>query len=384
MKSDSFDVIVVGIGGMGAATCRSLAARGVQVLGLERFSIPHEMGSSHGESRIFRIGYYEHPNYVPLLQEARKQWLQLEDESGKTLFHQIGGLWIGPRESTLIAGTLDSALRHNLQHELFDHTELQHRFPQFSLSTTQQLTGFFEADAGLIEPEESVTALTQLAWSSGAVIKENEVVIDWTVSNTGVFVTTDTNTYHAEKLVLTAGAWMNALWKLDFPVTVTRQPTAWFSINDIEAFRPRSLPCWGFVRDESAFYYGFPTLHGRKTVKISLHHSGTACSPESVDRTVSAVEIAELKAFADRTFPGKVGRVAKSKVCLYTNTSDVHFMIDHHPLHPDHVIIGGGFSGHGFKFVPLIGDILANLVCEGETRYPVEFLGFNRLGEFKD
>ncbi|MCL4210843.1 MAG: N-methyl-L-tryptophan oxidase [Phycisphaeraceae bacterium] len=390
-----YDIIVLGVGAMGTACCLELARRGERVLGVERFTIGHALGSSHGESRIFRVAYYEHPDYVPLLQRARKQWLTLQEQAGETLFHPSGGLWIGPPDHHLIAGTLDTAGRHGLPHEVLDAGSLVSRYP--FIRPMPDDVGFFEQDAGTLLPERAVTAMARLAREAGAAILDNTRALHWREQDDEVIVITDRGEFRAGHLILSAGAWSSDVIEprgsVDelrdaerrgssapggLALRVSRQPAVWFAMRDPIRFRPRVTPCWGVARAVDSFYYGFPCVNDHGTGKVSLHFAGETCDPETLPRRVRPDEIAALKRFLDLTFPGVYGEAVASSVCLYTNSPDGHFIIDRHPIHR-RVTIACGFSGHGFKFAPVVGEALADLATRGRTDLPIGFLAAARF-----
>ncbi|MGI9012736.1 MAG: N-methyl-L-tryptophan oxidase [Phycisphaerales bacterium] len=378
-----FDAIVLGVGVMGAATLLSLARRGVRALGLEQFTIPNHLGSSHGESRIFRVGYYEHPDYVPLLQKSRAAWLALNAEIGQEIFLPTGGLWIGPRASELIAGTLHAAQLHTLSYELVvEPDELRKRAPFLQIhdsSSDDGIIGFFEKDACTLRPEAAVAAIAQLARNSGATICEHARVQQWNCTSSSVTVTTqDHDTFSADRLIITAGPWSNTAIASDaVRCQTTRQIAAWFEVQNAQdgsTFGPNTMPCWAMVRNDHGFYYGFPSLDGSRTAKVSLHERGSECDPNNLDRTASQKDVEVLQQFVTRSMPGLRSEPVRTSVCMYTNSCDGHFLLDHHPDHAGRVVIGCGFSGHGFKFAPMIGEILADLALKGTTIPEAAFL----------
>lgn len=375
-----YESVVIGVGTIGVAACRVLAGRGCRVLGIEQFGLAHDRGSAHGRSRIFRIGYYEHPDYVPLLRRAQEAWRALEREAEITLLLPTGGLWIGPRQSELIDGTLRSAVQHGLDHELLDAGEMRHRWPH--LHVDDDLVGFFEPDAGMILPERAITSAAALARRDGATIHEHERVSNWEATSTCVRVETDRDRYEADHLLICGGAWSaRLLGDGVFDLTVTRQPAVWFEVRDTRPFRCEDHPCWAVVRNEAGFFYGFPLREPERSMKVSLHEVGAAADPDSIDRHVRDDEIELLRDFLDRTFPGSFGDVTDTSVCMYTNSADGHFIVDRHPDFRERVTVACGFSGHGFKFMPILGEALADLVLDGKTSLPIAFLGAQRFRE---
>jgi len=351
-----FDVIIAGLGAMGSAAAYHLAARGRRVLGLDRFQPPHAFGSSHGQTRIIREAYFEHPLYVPLIQRAYELWEQLEHESGRRLHHQTGGVMIGARDGVLVGGAERSAREHHLAHQIFSAPELRQKFPAFAPS--DDMVGVWEPRAGILFPELAVQSHLELAARHGATLRFHEPVVRWEADGAGVRVFTATGTYRAERLLLSAGAWMSSLLPaLALPLTVERQVLYWFEPRaDAEPFLPERCPIsiWEYAPQQ--FFYTFPNLG--EGVKVALHHQGELTTPDDVRREVSAEETEAMRALLRRFLPSVDGTLRSTAVCVYTNTPDDHFLLDAHPAHPA-VFIASPCSGHGFKFASVIGEIAA-------------------------
>jgi sarcosine oxidase len=374
----SFDVIVIGVGAMGAATCWQLARRGVRVLGLEQFDIPHSRGSSHGYSRMTRMSYYEHPDYVPLLRRANELWHELERESGEKLLHLVGGLYLGPRDGPLVAGAMRSAEEHRLAHDVVSHGELQRRFPQFVVP--EDWIGMLETSAGFLLPELAISAAVTCALQAGAQIHAHEEVRRWEADSTGGVVETTRGTYRANTLVFSGGAWSGELVrKLGVPLTVTRQVLGWVWPNDWRAFQLGKLPAWMIDRGDGSVYYGFPMQTLSPGFKIALHGPMHATDPRTVAREIQPGDEETFRAGLRRYLPTANGPTLAIRTCLYTNSPDGHFIIDRHPDH-GRVVVGAGFSGHGFKFATVIGELLADLATDQVPRCSAEFL---RLARFR-
>ncbi len=374
----SFDAIVVGLGAHGSAAARSLAERGVSVLGLEAFERAHGLGSSGGRTRIFRVAYFEHPGYVPLLIEAWDRWLALERETGARLLEQTGGLYAGPPDSAVFLGSLRSSEEHSLPHEVLTSDELRRRFPQFVVA--DDVVGLYEERAGFLRSEAGIEAQLSMAERSGAELHFGERVLDWQSTPSGVTVRTDRARYSAGNLVLAAGAWIDRLLPgLDLGLWVERVPLFWFEpIGERDSFSPGTLPVWIFETDFDAAYYGFPYDHDAG-LKVARHHSGERCDPDLVDRTASLADEERVRAFLRAHMPLADGPRREAAVCMYTNAPDLDFIIDRHPELPG-VAFASACSGHGFKFAPVVGEILADLVLEGQTDRPIEFLRLGRFG----
>jgi sarcosine oxidase len=370
------DVIVLGLGGMGSAAACHLARRGRTVIGLEQYGPAHDRGSSHGRSRIIREAYFEHPDYVPLIQRAYELWAALEQEAGSRLFLPTGGLMIGPQDGTLVQGALTSARRHGLTHELLPAAEIRRRYPAFAVG--DEAVAVWEPRAGVLFPEACTLAHLGQAARAGALLRMEERVVDWQVRDGGVEVRTERNRYTADRLVVTAGPWASqVLADLGLPLQVERNVMYWFRPTAPAAFAPERLPIYIYEYRRDGFIYGFPQVAG-EGVKVAHHHSGEFCTPETIRRGVAPEEVQQMRAVLARTLPALSGELLQAATCMYTNTPDGHFIIDTHPRHPQ-VIMACGFSGHGFKFAAVVGEIVAELAIEGRTRHPIALF---RLARF--
>jgi sarcosine oxidase len=373
------DTIVVGLGAMGAAAAWQLASRGARVLGLEQFDIPHTLGSSHGFSRMTRMAYFEHPDYVPLLRSANRLWRQLEAETGQKLIYMTGGLYLGPAAGELVGGSLIAAKTHALAHELIAREDLRRRYPQFHLP--DDFVGFLDHDAGFILPERAVAALAGLALRRGAQLHGREPVLDWSADATGVTVTTHRATYRAAKAIICGGPWSEQLLRgIGVPLRVTRQVMGWVWPKRPELFEPPRLPVWAVDHLDGSIHYGFPMWPDSPGFKLCHHAPAQEADPTSVDRQISDGDEQTIRPFLRRFIPDADGPLLSMRVCLYTNSPDGHFVIDRHPEHPQ-VIFACGFSGHGFKFAPAIGAALADLATAGKTDHRIEFLARQRLAQ---
>ena len=373
-----YDVIVVGVGAMGSSACYHLASRGSRVLGLEQFDIPHALGSSHCYSRMIRMAYYEHPDYVPLLRRAYELWRELERASGQTLFHEVGGIYMGPPQGHIVAGTLEAARRHGLPHEVLSHAELRRRFPQFFLP--QEFTGIWEPRAGFLLPEKVIAAQAELALRAGTDLRGREQVLDWEAGQNGVVVRTNKGEYRAGRLVFCGGPWTGKLvGELGMRLVVTRQVLGWVWPRRPELFGLGTFPVWGIEAADGSLSYGFPMMPDNPGLKVARHGRGTATDPDRVARQISPEDEAEVRDILDGHLPDGAGPLLSMRTCLYTNSPDGHFIIDAHPSHPN-VILACGFSGHGFKFASVIGEVLADLAVQGNTALPAQFLGLRRFG----
>ena len=376
-----YDVIVVGVGAMGSAACYVLARRGVRVLGLEQFGIPHALGSAHGESRMIRLCYYEHPDYVPLLHRAYELWHELEQSQpggpSRGLFHVTGGVYMGPADSEFVLSSLRAAEVHGLPHELLTRERLAERFSQFQLPPDH--IGLYEPNAGILVPERVVSTYAELALRHGAVLHGHEPVESWQAQGGAVNVRTQHRSYSADRLVVCGGAWSSRLLgDLGVPLVVTRQVMGWVWPRRREPFELGAFPVWAIDNPDATQHYGFPMLPGGLGLKIAHHFQNGPADPDSIDRQVQPDDESDFRPTLRRFIPQADGPLLAIRVCMYTNSPDSHFIIDRHPRH-ECVVLACGFSGHGFKFASVIGEVLADLAVSGRTDLPIEFLGLDRF-----
>jgi sarcosine oxidase len=375
-----YDVIVAGLGGMGSAAAYQLAGRGRRVLGLERYTPAHDRGSSHGQSRIIRQAYFEDPSYVPLLLRAYELWERLERETGDDLMTLTGGLMIGPPDSRTFTGSIATADEYGLPYEVFDAAELKHRYPVFE--PTENTVALFEAKAGFVRPEAAVKAHLDRATAMGADLKFGEEILTWEPTASGVLVETASGTYEAGRLIVTAGAWApKLLADLGLPLEVTRQILFWFDpVGGVEPFLSNRFPVFIWEPEDGNSFYSIPAHDGPEGgVKVAFFRAdGKPADPDTIDREVHDEEIDFIRSYLAKYVPALDGQLLYARTCMYTNTPDEHFVISAHPEHPQ-VAIAAGFSGHGFKFCGVVGEILADLVTEGETNHPIDLFSPTRL-----
>jgi sarcosine oxidase len=377
MRHD-YDVIVMGVGGMGSAALHALARRGARVCGIERFGVAHDRGSSHGDTRIIRKAYFEHPDYVPLLERAYELWADLEASSGAPLLDLCGFLTIGRPESDTIRGLEACYRAHDLPHERLAAPQVTERFPPYA--PAPGTVAFFDPMGGYLRVEECVACHVQGARAAGADLRTDASASSWRASAEGVVVRTADGDVTARRLVMTTGAWMApALERLGIATQVWRKVLFWYATVEQEPFLPRRFPTF-YVEKDYGHFYGFPSVDG-KGIKVAEHLAATPVDdPGTVERSLLADDEPPVQRFLDETVRGVVPGHRSFAVCLYTVTPDRSFVVGLHPRHPQ-VIIAGGFSGHGFKFAPVIGEIAAELALDGVTRKPIGFLDPTRFGE---
>jgi sarcosine oxidase len=376
----TFDVIVVGLGAMGSSAVYHLAKRGAKVLGLEARTPAHDQGSSHGESRIIRQAYFENPAYVPLVLRAYELWEELEAESSQDLLNITGGVAIGSAQSGLITGCLKSADAYGLAHELFDAKQMKRRFPQFVLANDE--VAFHEPNAGFLRPEECIKQHLQCASRRGANLHFKEPILSWTAaeSGQGVSVVTDRQTYHADSLVLSVGAWTSELVpRLSIPLTVSRRVMFWLHpTSQRSSFSKNAFPIFLWEPSQGPLFYGFPRVDEMSDPKVAIHWGGEECTPSTIDRNIHPQDIAAIRSSIEHRIPELNGEVSRAVTCMYTTTPDEHFIIDAHPGHPQ-VSIAAGFSGHGFKFSSVVGEILADLALTRNTSNDIALFSGSRV-----
>lgn len=375
---DRADVIVIGGGGMGSTAAAEIARRGARVIVLDRFPPPHDRGSSHGQSRLIRLAYFEHPDYVPLLRAAYRRWRDLEVAAGRALLTESGLLLAGPSDGEAVRGTLHAAAVHGLPVECFTADAGRARYPQILLPPDWLL--LHERCGGWLRVEDCVRAALDLAVGHGARLETGVTVVDWRADGDGVVVETDRGRYAAARLVIAAGPWAGGLLRLpSIPLVVLRKGLFWFAprAEHRAGLVAGAFPCFAF--DTAAgFFYGFPAMDGGG-VKVAEHSGGAVVEdPLTVERGVDPEERARVEEVLAARLPAALGPLVASATCLYTMSPDGHFILGLHPGNP-RVAVAAGFSGHGFKFASVVGDILADLALDGRTDLPIGFLAPTRF-----
>jgi sarcosine oxidase len=371
-----YDVIVLGTGGAGSAAAYHLARRGARVLGIDRFPGGHDRGSSHGETRIIRQAYFEHPDYVPLLLRAYELWRELEQESGCDLLHQVGLLQIGPPDGAVVRGVLGSARQHGLDVEQVTADDVHARWPGFRVP--ESYVGVFEAAAGYLRVERCVLAHLATAKALGAEFRFGSAVKRWRATADGVTVETENgDVFHAKQLVVAAGAWSPELLAgLGVELRPIRKHVYWFPPRTSDYDQER---CPTFLYElPNGVFYGFPRID-ELGLKVAEHSGGQSVSDPLYDpRELDAADLARVESFLASHLPGLGRPITRRSLCFYTMSPDEHFLVDRHPL-CEQVLFAAGLSGHGFKFTSVLGEALADLALAGRTALPIEFLRLARL-----
>lgn len=380
---DAFDVVVVGLGAMGSATLYALARRGVRVMGIDRFDPPHDRGSSHGESRVFRMAYFEDPAYVPLLRLALEQWRNLEEYTGERVLTMTGILEAGFPGAPQVQDSLRSSIQYNLAHEVLRSSEVNKRFPAFSLPSDWDCV--FQPDGGVLYPEKAIRLFLSSARNWGARVRSNTIVREVRPLKDRVEVVLESGeVIESASAVLAAGPWIaDLIPELGRHLALTRQPLVWFRPRDPELIKGDRMPVFS-LQTKNDVIYGFPDMFG-SGVKVASHLSGGEMLRADGSRSeVSDEEKAGLRAVLERYVPAAAGSFSHATTCIYTRASDEHFVLGLHPDHPK-IVLASPCSGHGFKFSSIVGEVLADLATMQITDKPINlfspgrFLKGNRL-----
>lgn len=377
--AERYDVIVVGVGGMGSAACYHLAKRGLRVLGLEQFNIPHALGSSHGITRIIRLGYYEHPSYTPLLRRAFELWRDLQAKVDERLLYETGSIDAGASGELTFEGSLSACKLHNLPYEILNSAQVEKRFPAYKLP--KEIMSVFQPDGGFLLPERCIVSHVTAAQDLGARIQAREEVLEWSVQPNGVRLLSDQGTYEAEQIIFTAGAWTGQLIKeMGMFTKVERQVLGWFQPLQKGLFNPEKFPVFNLQVPEGR-YYGLPeySVPGFKLGRY--HHLDEEILPQNLSQLCTKADQSALRDFVAKYFPMGNGPTMALAPCMFTNTLDEHFIIDEHPSHSQ-VLIMSPCSGHGFKFCSVMGEIAADLVQARKTQHDISLFRLKKGREF--
>ena len=364
-------VAVIGCGAMGAASGWRLKKRGAEVVCFDRYSPPHELGSTHGQSRVTRTAYFEAPWYVPLLQETFPLWRELEAESNEDLLTITGLVMIGKPGGEAVTASQSAAKEYGLDVRVLDATELRKRYPGHIVGDGE--IAVFDAQAGFVRLEPALTAMAQ-----GLEVRRNTNVIRVEPRAEGIEVVTAAGGETFDAAVIATGPWIKELAPF-LPVKIERQVLVWLAIQSgADWFSPERFPVW--MREEAIeddVVYGFPSLDG-KSIKLARYHGGEMVDPDAVRRTATDADLDPLRLFVTKYLQGVTRHVTRSEVCLYTDTPDQHFAIGPLPEDP-RVVILSACSGHGFKFAPVVGEIAADLVLDGGTRRDISHFSLQRF-----
>jgi sarcosine oxidase len=375
----NFEAIVIGSGGMGSSTTYHLAKRGMKTLTLERFSLNHTNGSSHGKSRVIRTVYAEDPFYVPLIKKSFNLWHELEKEWGNDkLLQMTGFLMTGTPEGPMITGAFRSAREHNLSNEKMDASEIKQRFQIFNILDDE--IGVYDPNAGILFPEKCIEAFTSLAKRSGAEFHFNEQLLKWEVKDDKVIAKTGEGEYSADKIIFAAGPWLTQLLPdLKLPLQCERQVVFWFrSLQKPELFKAGRMPIFAWEdKTDRLGYYSLPDTG--EGVKVGKHHGGEKIiSPDQVNREITKEDQSPVRTFLRERIPWIDGSPISATTCLYTNSPDNHFLIDFHPRYRNMILVSA-CSGHGFKFASVIGEIVSDLALKGKTSQDISLFGLQRI-----
>jgi sarcosine oxidase len=369
----SYDVIVVGLGAMGSATAYELAKRGQRVLGIDMYTPGHDQGSSHGHHRLIRKSSFRSDGYVPLAERAFELWRALEGQTGSELLKILGEVRLAMlNQFTEPDPTLAGMV------EVLDERRLGERFPGFRLH--EGMVATYEAEAGFLRPEACIAAHLELAEQHGATLHHSEEVTAWKIEGDGVRVETNKGSYSAGQLAITTGPWASELLvDLNLPMTVVRIVNGYFEPSRPDLWKAENGAPDFLLGVPEGSYYGMPSIDG-SGLKIGRHENGEITTARTIRRTIDESEIDMLRNVLDLYMPGASGALLQSVTCMYTNSVDDDFIVDRHPEHQQ-VVFGCGFSGRGFKFSGVVGEILAELLTEGATRHDIEFLSARRFGQ---
>jgi len=372
----TYDAIVVGLGGVGSAALYHLAASGASVLGIDQFDPPHSRGSSHGQTRVIRQAYFEHPDYVPLLQQAYRLWDELQDAWGQTLFHRTGVMEIGPADGVVVPGVLRSAEQFGLAVDTLSMSEAVRQFPGIRGPSDWRVV--LERDAGYLDVERCVDAHLQLARRLGAVTRTGQTMTAWQPHRSGVEVHVGDQHFRADRLVLAAGPWASRWLSRFVPLTVLRKHVYWYRTRDDRYHRQQGFPVFYF-ETPAGHFYGTPVIddHG---IKVSRHDGGQPVDAAMIDAAHPRDGDDEdaCRTFLDQHLPDVLSQRTRHHGCYYTMTPDHDFVIDRLPGDPA-VTVVGGLSGHGFKFTSVLGKLAADFTGDQPIPDAARFLGLERF-----
>lgn len=377
MSIASYDVLVIGAGGVGSAALYQLARRGIRAAAIDRFRPPHIHGSSHGETRIIRQAYFEHPSYVPLLQRSYQLWREIEVASQRSLYHEIGLVEVGPLDGIILPGVIRAAEQFDLEIERFTPVEATRLFPQFVFPDDH--TVVFERHAGYLRVEDCVSAFLDMAQQHGGELIADTEVLQWRADGDGYCVSTSNGEYRAAKLIIAGGPGAAGLLSgLNIPLQILRKHLHWYAIDDPRLQESNGSPCY-FFESSHGYFYGFPEIAAGEGLKVAEHGGGEPlASPWNYEHAVDPADQRRNEAFLQRSIPGVSRRSLRHETCLYTMTPDENFLLGLYPG-DDRIALAAGLSGHGFKFTAVLGEALADLIEQGTSSLPLDFLSPGRF-----
>jgi sarcosine oxidase len=373
----TFDVAVIGLGAMGSAALFDLARHGKRVIGIEQFEPGHDRGSSHGESRIIRLSYFEHPSYVPLVRRALEKWRELERVSGQSILTVTGVLEVGYPGSPIVGGSLEASRQHDLTHEVMGAADIARRFPAFKVPS--DWTGLFQPEGGFLRPELAIRQFVQQAERHGAHIRAGTRVLAIEPFSAGIRVRTESEVIEAGSVIIAAGAWIGDFApELKPHLKLTRQVLGWFSPLEPALFTPDRCPVF-LLESEDDACYGFPDFAGTG-VKAASHRQGAVLSrADELAQDGDAADEAQIRRMLSLAMPDANGSLRQMRTCIYTRTPDEDFVIDRSPL-DSRIILASPCSGHGFKFASVIGEVLADLALGKAPKSDISRFQINRFG----
>ena len=376
MKKNIYDVIIIGLGAMGSAASYYLSKNGVKVLGLDTYEPPHKLGSSHGHTRVIREAYHEGTSYVPIVKRAYELWNELDHEIEDKLILEYGGMYLGD-DGKYLSDAKKSAKKYDIPIKEFSSKEIKEKYN--ILNPPNNFKGLLENRSGAVFPEKAISNFLSKSINNGSSHNYNEKVIGWEKQSKVYKVETDKNNYFAEKLIFSSGAWIkNLVPSLKLPVKIERQVLFWFDpIKDKDKFHYSNMPNTGWDLDNGMEFYTQPNIEN-KGFKVAMHHNGKFISENDLNRESNADDLSIVKNFLEEYIPSANGKLIDSRVCVYTNTPDLDFIIDFYP-NDENLIICSPCSGHGFKFTPAIGEICSELVINNGTNYDLSEFSIKRL-----
>lgn len=367
--SHQYDVVVIGIGAAGSATFFELAKRGARVLGIEQFYPGHDRGSSHGESRIFRLPYFEHPSYVPLLLEARRRWMAMDSQSTEKVFLETGSIEVGFPGAEIVVRSLEASRKHALEVHEMGATEIRQRFPAFNVP--DDWSGHFQPDGGLLRPEAAITRYVDAAVRLGAKLITGKKVGRIDSRARVVEIDVEGERITADNVVVTAGAWLRGLVSnIRIPLEISRQVVGWFKPLRPSIFAPEAMPVF-LLAAQDDIYYGFPDHMGSGLKAASHLHGRALPNAEALRQDTDQVDETKIRRLLKRYMPDGNGPLVRMQTCMYTNTPDGHFLFDR-AEHDPRIVVASACSGHGFKFAPVLGEILADMAEHKTPAFPIE------------